>query len=299
MTEAIIIEARRAYFAENEFDYAVCIIGSPRSGKSSMLNQLGGRFDAGWCMQAGLTQDTECGISQIGNKRILLINLPGMGEPTKLKRHVKALKRGLVQSNRIRLIFVIRIDFGLFNLADVILMKTTLKSCKLAISCIGVIFNHCCAEDMATNLRMEAHIEKLKQDTGYAGSMKCTFIRRNSIASLPRGAGEKLRSLVNQIDPARVVLFPRITAFWRKIFDRFKTAKARQARYIEDRIISNEELFTMPPSDDNHDVGDDPEESDDNHDVGDDLEESNDSHDVGGDLEESDDYYDASDDLEA
>lgn len=69
MAMIVAIKAKRALYTPDEYDYAVCIIGSPRSGKSSMLNKLGGIFCAGWNLHAGMTQGAECGISIINRDR--------------------------------------------------------------------------------------------------------------------------------------------------------------------------------------------------------------------------------------
>lgn len=182
-----------------------------------------------------------------------MINLPGIGEAGKLDAHLKALRRGLVQSDKIRLLFVVRLEFGSFNLADVTLMKTMLKS-SLTGESIGVVFNHCCKDDMK---HTDEHVAKLKEDTGYTGAMMSTFLERCSRDKLPSRAGWKLRILVGKIKPAKVELRSKFQRFWRKIF------KARDSAEKEEKVsevIADEELFAM--DDDGDDDGDDDDDDD-------------------------------------
>ncbi|KAF9115788.1 hypothetical protein BGX27_006400 [Mortierella sp. AM989] len=104
---------------------AALFIGNIGAGKSTLLNQVGGDFPAGSSFRHGLTQDITEKWVLLNGEWILLMDVPGLFEPSeeKTKRNSKLLCDALKRGYDYKLFFVLKANNRGPEDADMIMMS--------------------------------------------------------------------------------------------------------------------------------------------------------------------------------
>jgi len=125
------------------------LIGNTGSGKSYLLNSVGGNFNSGFNAVHGLTEECDYCDVNVGNVTMRLIDVPGLLEATdeKIKRNADAITQALRMSGSFKLIFVLAECAGRVLPSDLFTIAKVLTAIDFSID-VGVIINKVPSEDL-------------------------------------------------------------------------------------------------------------------------------------------------------
>ncbi|KAF9167391.1 hypothetical protein DFQ26_004720 [Actinomortierella ambigua] len=104
---------------------AIIYIGNSGAGKSTLLNKLGGNFRIGVSWRKGVTKDVSEQWVELKGEKVLLMDVPGLFEPTDdgTARNARMLAQALRRGYRYNLTFVLKASNRGFEDADLLMMS--------------------------------------------------------------------------------------------------------------------------------------------------------------------------------
>ncbi|KAF9165232.1 hypothetical protein DFQ26_000390, partial [Actinomortierella ambigua] len=104
---------------------AIVYLGNSGSGRSALLNKLGGDFSAGVAWREGVTKNVSEKLVDLNGEKVLLVDVPGLFEPKKeaTKRNARMLTEALRRGYRYNLTFVLKASNRGFEHADLLMMS--------------------------------------------------------------------------------------------------------------------------------------------------------------------------------
>ncbi|KAF9925932.1 hypothetical protein FBU30_004356 [Linnemannia zychae] len=118
-------------------EYSLILIGNPGTGKSTILNALGGNFPCGFSAVSGLTRSTSTEVVGIDGRTIRLVDIPGLydrqlDDEHITRHHFELLHETLNNGHSYVIFFVITPINGRIQPADFAVMQTVLDNLERA-----------------------------------------------------------------------------------------------------------------------------------------------------------------------